>query len=251
VKARVARSSFAIRRAVAGYGSRGTQTSWTPRATTRPLGGSGRRRGHSSPSGLRPELRGAHDVYSQHARGLPCRTSSDLPLKRLRTVCAPARARRIVVPSRYLAGRLQRGWGTRSRADQECSRICACAEPTWKMLRSPTVPLSSGRLTEQKALAVHCRVAGLRRAHLALVGNGGGESPPEFVSVSSALTIGQVLGKAVLAGEVLGSLTARRRRSSLERWETSRMRCLKRFPWAPRHLDAVGGRAGGRCGDGG
>jgi glycosyltransferase involved in cell wall biosynthesis len=99
------------------------------------------------------------------------RSARVMPLKRLRTL-ALRRARRLVVPSRYLAD-IAADWGL----DQ--SRIEVLTNPAPPPLNVEPLPLEPGtfvfvgRLTEQKALPVAlAAIAELPEARLILVGDG-------------------------------------------------------------------------------
>jgi glycosyltransferase involved in cell wall biosynthesis len=99
------------------------------------------------------------------------RSVRTLPLKRLRTV-ALQRARRIVVPSRYLA-EIAAGWGLdRARIDVLANPAPPPADVEPAELADGTF-VFVGRLTEQKALPVAlAALAEVQAAQLVLVGDG-------------------------------------------------------------------------------
>jgi glycosyltransferase involved in cell wall biosynthesis len=99
------------------------------------------------------------------------RSVRTLPLKRLRTVSLQ-RARRIVVPSRYLA-EIAAGWGLdRARIDVLANPAPAPSDVEPAELADGTF-VFVGRLTEQKALPVAlAALAEVQAAQLLLVGDG-------------------------------------------------------------------------------
>ena len=146
------------------------------------------------------------------------RSARTLPLKQLRTV-ALRRARRIVVPSRYLA-EIAAGWGL----DRSRIEVLTNPAPPPIDVRPATLAVGTfvfvGRLTEQKALPVALAALGeVPEAHLVLVGDG-----PERESLERrVLDLGladrvRFLG-SVPREEVLGYLAGARAAVLSSAWE--------------------------------
>jgi glycosyltransferase involved in cell wall biosynthesis len=119
-----------------------------------------------------------------------------MPLKRLRTL-ALRRARRLVVPSRYLAD-IAAGWGL------DRSRIEVLTNPAPPPLDVEPLPLEPGtfvfvgRLTEQKALPVAlAAIAEVPGSRLILVGDG-----PERASLERRVSELGIDGRVRFAGSL-------------------------------------------------
>jgi glycosyltransferase involved in cell wall biosynthesis len=135
-----------------------------------------------------------YGLFSGSLEEFARRDARTLPLKRLRTLSL-RRARRIVVPSRYLA-EIAASWGLdRSRIEV----LVNPAPPPQDVQPAPLAPgtvVFVGRLTEQKALPVLIdAVAQVPEARLELVGDG-----PERAELESRVTASGLDGRVSFHG---------------------------------------------------